>query len=341
MTDAEKKLKEEAEKAKTKLIDEINSFKVEDTKGQTTEPEQEDPRVQKFLVQNPVKVGGNVKYTVTGVDDEGDFSEVRRFREFHALGQVLKTRWPGCYIPSIPEKKLMNQNNETFVEERRSLLERFMKEIAKYDYIVFSKEFKVFARGKGEIDKVLFALPKQTQMQVLEKYRLNFQIDEEQDPTVMNTYKERILIFQQYLKKAIAIMEAQKKQLKQMSKVRDKQDKGQTDLLFDLMKYEDVGIAYYSDQDYQKRMLTHPSAEELKARIEGSSKKWKNPYRDAYIWLKGEFLDVNGMFDALNGRESVMKAQLNTEQKQRDDNKELLKLSECKTTMKSFFKSKS
>ena len=118
MTDAEKKLKEEAEKAKTKLIDEINSFKVEDTKGQTTEPEQEDPRVQKFLVQNPVKVGGNVKYTVTGVDDEGDFSEVRRFREFHALGQVLKTRWPGCYIPSIPEKKLMNQNNETFVEER-------------------------------------------------------------------------------------------------------------------------------------------------------------------------------------------------------------------------------
>ena len=136
-------------------------------------------------------------------------------------------------------------------------------------------------------------------------------------------------------------MEAQKKQLKQMSKVRDKQDKGQTDLLFDLMKYEDVGIAYYSDQDYQKRMLTHPSAEELKARIEGSSKKWKNPYRDAYIWLKGEFLDVNGMFDALNGRESVMKAQLNTEQKQRDDNKELLKLSEGKTTMKSFFKSKS
>jgi sorting nexin-1/2 len=87
---------------------------------------------------------------------------------------VLRTRWPGCYVPSIPEKKLLNQTNEKFVEERRSLLERFMKEIAKYDYIVFSKEFKVFARGKGEIDKVLLALPKQTPMQVLEKYRLNF-----------------------------------------------------------------------------------------------------------------------------------------------------------------------
>jgi hypothetical protein len=37
-----------------------------------------------------------------------------------------------------------------------------MKEIAKFDYIVFSKEFKVFVRGQGEIDKVLNALPKQT-----------------------------------------------------------------------------------------------------------------------------------------------------------------------------------
>lgn len=63
-------------------------------------------------------------------------------------------------MPSIPEKKMVKNDDETFVEERRQLLERFMKEIAKYDYIIFSKEFKVFARGKGEIDKVLYALPK-------------------------------------------------------------------------------------------------------------------------------------------------------------------------------------
>jgi sorting nexin-1/2/sorting nexin-4 len=55
-----------------------------------------------------VKVGGHFVYTVTGVDDEGDFSEVRRFREFYSLAEVLRTRWPGCYIPSIPEKKYVN-----------------------------------------------------------------------------------------------------------------------------------------------------------------------------------------------------------------------------------------
>ena len=56
-----------------------------------------------------------------------------------------------------------------------------MKEVAKYDYIIYSKEFKIFARGKGEVDKVLYAPPKQTPMQVLEKYRLNLKVNEEQD----------------------------------------------------------------------------------------------------------------------------------------------------------------
>jgi len=41
----------------------------------------------------------------------------------------------------------------------------------------------------------------------------------------METYKDRILNFQQYLKKAIQIMEMQKKQLKVMVDVRTKQDK--------------------------------------------------------------------------------------------------------------------
>ena len=130
-------------------------------------------------------------------------------------------------------------------------------------------------------------------MQVLEKYRLNFQLEEEQDAASFNTYKDRIMVFQQYLKKAIGVMEMQKKTLKAMSTVREKQDKAQTELIHNLMKYEDIAVAYYSDQDYNKRSLTHPSAgEELKERVNQSSKKWKNPYQDAYIWLKGEFLDV-------------------------------------------------
>ena len=47
------------------------------------------------------------------------------------------------------------------------------------------------------------------------------------------------------------------------------------------------------------------------------------------------------MFDCLNGREGVMKAQLMTEQKKKDDQKELDKLSAGKSTFKTLLKSKS
>jgi hypothetical protein len=38
------------------------------------------------------------------------------------------------------------------------LLERFMKEVGKFEYLTHSKEFKIFAREKGDIEKILNAM---------------------------------------------------------------------------------------------------------------------------------------------------------------------------------------
>lgn len=102
-----------------------------------------------------MKQSSHIKYTVTGVDSEGPFEEMRRFKEFYALKVALAARWPGVYIPALPEKKLVGNKDEKFIEERRSLLERFMKEIAKFDYLTHSKEFKTFTRERGDIEKLL------------------------------------------------------------------------------------------------------------------------------------------------------------------------------------------
>jgi len=141
--------------------------------------EEVDPRVKLFSVTNPMKSGGHIKYTVSGVDMDGPFEDVRRFRDFFALKNGLTQRWPGIFIPALPEKKLVGNNDDKFVEERRSMLERFMKELAKFDYLTHSKEFKIFARDKGDLDKILNNLVKQTPMQVLEKYKLNFVVDDD------------------------------------------------------------------------------------------------------------------------------------------------------------------
>ena len=158
--------------------------------------EEEDPKSKVFSVSNPVKTGsattGHIKYTVVGIDADGEFTESRRFREFNSLRTVLVQRWPGIYIPALPEKKLVGGKDDKFVEERRGLLERFMKEIGKIDYLTHSKEFKVFARDRGDIEKILNALPRQTPLQILEKYRLNFNVDEDQEGFQLTKYKDVI-----------------------------------------------------------------------------------------------------------------------------------------------------
>jgi hypothetical protein len=123
----------------------------------------------------------------------------------------LAIRWPGIYIPALPEKKMVGNKDAAFIEERRNLLERFMKDLARFDFLTDSKEFKIFARERGDIEKMLSMLIKQTPMQVLEKYRLNFNIEEEQDPASLNNYKENIISFQAFVKKVLPTMETQKK----------------------------------------------------------------------------------------------------------------------------------
>ena len=48
-----------------------------------------DPKIALFTVSNPVKSGGHIKYTVTGVDLDGPFEDLRRFRDFFALKNGL------------------------------------------------------------------------------------------------------------------------------------------------------------------------------------------------------------------------------------------------------------
>ena len=69
-------------------------------------------------------------------------------------------------------------------------------------------------------------------------------------------------------------------------------------------------------------------------------KKFRNPFKEAGLWIRGEMLDIQGMQNAFKSRENVVKALQNCEQKNRDDIEELEKLQLGKATLKSFFKSK-
>lgn len=137
-------------------------------------------------------------------------------------------------------------------------------------------------------------------------------------------------------------MEVQKQQLKKMAEVRDKQNNSYISTVQGLIKYEDNNLEYVSESDATKRILTNPMrGGEFGDKFTTQWKGMRNPYKEAYYWLKGELLDLKGLRSALEGRENVIRLQSSTESKKRSDQQELEKLSQGKSTLKSLFKSKS
>lgn len=94
-------------KTNTAFLEEINKINTQKADGHEIKEELTDAQLS-FNVTDPVKVGSVIKYSVVGQDADGRFECQRRFNEFFTLRKVLTERWPGCYIPCIPEKKTVN-----------------------------------------------------------------------------------------------------------------------------------------------------------------------------------------------------------------------------------------
>lgn len=157
----------------------------------------------------------------------------------------------------------------------------------------------------------------------------------------MRDYSEQIGRFLVFLQKVIPAMQEQKRAFKKVAATRDAHDKGQREIMAQLIKYEDVGIAFYGNDDYNQRVYTHPNNQDLKKKFETVERKIRNPYREAYIWIKGECLNLQGMLECLKGRELVMEHQLNLEKKIVADCSKANTLKKGKTTITNFWKSKS
>lgn len=79
----------------------------------------------------------------------------------------------------------------------------------------------------------------------------------------------------------------------------------------------------------------------MQQKIKDTVAGYKSPFLEAALWIKGEMLDIEGMIDAIKGRELVMKRQIAKETQRREDQTELENISVGNLTLKSFFKTKS
>lgn len=101
-------------------------------------------------------------YNVDGIDKQGKFFINRRYNEFFVLRNCMVQRYPGLYIPQIPQKSKSfyeNKNNSEFLETRCFFLNLFIKQFVRCPYLYQSEEFQIFTRSEESIDRVLSNLP--------------------------------------------------------------------------------------------------------------------------------------------------------------------------------------
>jgi sorting nexin-1/2/sorting nexin-4 len=87
-----------------------------------------------------------VVYRITGTDKNGPIDVFRRFNEFYKMRAALIKRFPGCFIPSIPDKSISIVDDE-IANKRQRFLNDFVKKMSKLPHLYNSEEFQALLRS--------------------------------------------------------------------------------------------------------------------------------------------------------------------------------------------------
>ena len=91
-----------------------------------------------------------------------------------------------------------------FIIERRYYLERFLRKLAKFDFLVNSDEFLVFARPNGDIEKMLQRLTKLPTLTCCDRIRKAGDINEKRyDLTDKERYHNNLIEASFFVKKVL------------------------------------------------------------------------------------------------------------------------------------------
>lgn len=109
-------------------------------------------------------------------------------------------RWPGVFIPSIPEKQKIGNMKKNFIDERLKLLDEFVQKISLMKALYYCDEFRLFLKKDNDsFEKSLSQLPKQSYNDLIRKFQYAF--PQLEDTEINSELELKITQFNQYLKK--------------------------------------------------------------------------------------------------------------------------------------------
>ncbi len=116
-------------------------------------------------------IGKYVAYVIRGKDRDGEFEIQRRYKEFDLLHEKLILRWPGVYIPAIPNKTTIGNTEKQVTLNRMRFLNGFLNRLAIIPGIYYAEEVQAFLKSDSEqVEKSLQSFEKRTVDETLNKY---------------------------------------------------------------------------------------------------------------------------------------------------------------------------
>jgi len=151
-----------------------------------------------------------------------------------------------------------------FIEERRYFLERFLRKLANYDFILISEEFKIFSRYTGDIKKSINTLTKLSPFAILENFKNNFNIPE--DPSNERIVESKVVIneFNEYFGRIMPVLELIKTQVRALIPVIQQRKNDNLEFLRLLEDYEYNDLSFAQKLSLQKSIVNSNSCYSIK-----------------------------------------------------------------------------
>lgn len=299
-------------------------------------------KIQDFSVTDPVEKDGHIKYTVKMKDAQGAWDGQRRYNEFYVLNEALKVRWPWCQIPILPPKIYTSGKDKKYLEERRYYLDRYIKKMAKYEYVLNSDEFKLFSRPQAQVGKSLQGLQKMSIDAQIERFEESMDIKLiNYDQGKKDQFKNDIIEFTKFYKKCKKELQEVLNKLIKYSNTYLRDIKNYKNFHKMLIKYESHNLMHYVEGDESQFVFwrKEDDEDEIEMQIEMMVDNMISPYGDLYLWIKGELQDLEALNAVVQRKETLESAAKKLQANWKSNETTVKDLTERKKTLKTITKS--
>ena len=263
----------------------------------------------------------------------------RRYRDFDALRKKMVERWPGIYIPKLPnKKKVVGNKGQKPSLIRAEMINRFLKKIAKIKYLMESDEMGLFLQNTSNVGKTLEAIKAENYEDLSKKYFSTFldyddNFDTKAGKEDQDKFEKKLLESLPKMKNFLLLVSAA------MERFADEQE-NYSAVINMLSFYEKESLSNFVNNDENKLVFFNMKNQELCENIGNSQKQVINPYGRLYSAITDDYLNSEAMTEALEGLKNLQDSYNKLNKSLSNINIELSELQAGKGSVKSLFKNK-